>query len=214
MAFLGHVLTFENEPLGLSFFGSPKEILDALRTRGVDYAAFVDHPQTTIDAAEVHKPSPRITFTGGPHAEAILELIESARDADHAAVRAILARDPDVVRSAHSGAGAPLLVAAAAGRAPIVRTLLESGARVDDDGEFEMTPLHWAAALGSEETVRVLLDAGADATRKSWFYLTAGELARLNEHLAIAQLIAVRSGAASTYVAAREILERLRNASA
>jgi hypothetical protein len=212
MPLLGHVLAFENEPLGLSFFGSPKEILDALRTSGVDYAPFAEHPQTTIDAAEVHKPSPRITLRGGPHAEATLELIEAVREADDPAVLAIVARDPDVVRSAHSGAA--LLAAASDGRATIVRTLLEAGARVDDDGEFGMTPLHWAAALGSEEIVRWLLDAGADATRRSWFYLTAGELAMLNEHVAIAELIAARSGAVSRGVPAQQILERMRRAAA
>jgi hypothetical protein len=212
MPLLGYVLAFENEPLGLSLFGAPKEILDALRSRRMDYAPFVDHPQTTIDAADVHKTSPHITFGGGPHAEATLELIEAVRAADSAAVSAVLERDPDVVRPGHSGAGAPLLVAASAGQAQIVRALLEAGAGVDDDGEFEMTPLQWAAALGSEETVNLLLDAGADAARKSWFYVAAGELAMMNDHPAVARRIAARSGLPSRSVTAEQVLERMRHA--
>jgi hypothetical protein len=214
MALLGYVLSFENKALGLSFFGSPKEVLDAVRTRGVSYTSLADDPRTTIDAAEVHKPSPRLTFGGGLHAEPTLELIEAIREVDHAPALAIVKRDPGVVRSDHSGASAPLLAAASAGQARIVRVLLEAGARVDGDGEFGMTPLHWAAALGSEETIRLVLDAGADATRRSWFYLTAGELAMLNAHVGVAELIGERVGVASKTIPAKEILERMRRAAA
>jgi ankyrin repeat protein len=90
--------------------------------------------------------------------------------------------------------------------------LLEAGADVDAGGEFDMTPLHWAAASGSEETVTKLLDAGADATRTSWFYLTPGELAMLNERDAAARVIARRSGLVSRGVSVAQILERMRDA--
>lgn len=206
---LGYALAFNNRSLGVHLYGSPKEILEALRRKKINIAIFADHPETTIDAEEIVKPLPHLKFSGGHHAETILELIETVRDSDTRKAAAVLERDPEALAADHSGAVVPLLAAVSAHRTQIVALFLRAGAKVDGTGDFDMTALHWAAALGDAEIATILIDAGADLQRKSWFYVTAGEIAMLNKHEAVVNLIASRHGPSSADFSVRQVLERM-----
>lgn len=59
----------------------------------------------------------------------------------------------------------PLALAAFRGHAPIVRLLLERGARTDPDRPFVYDALHWAADQGHSEIVDLLVAAGATVDR-------------------------------------------------
>jgi ankyrin repeat protein len=60
----------------------------------------------------------------------------------------------------------PLLLAAKAGHAPVIRTLLERGADPTATSVSGTSPLMLAAAAGSVDAATVLLDAGADINAK------------------------------------------------
>lgn len=74
-----------------------------------------------------------------------------------------------------------------------------------------MTPLHWAAVLGAAEMAGTLLDAGAESERKSWFYVTAGELGPINGRDAVVRLIADRDPVDATGFSVDRVLERMRH---
>lgn len=211
-AIIGYALSLTNGPLGVQLYGSPKEILDNLQKRRLDLASLVDHRETEIEATEVLNASPQLSFSGGPHAETVVELLDSIQEADPRKAAAILARDPDAIRSADWGAGIPLLAAISAQCVEMVQLLLRSGARVDAAGQFGMTALHWAAALGAKGLVELLLDAGADARRTTWFLVTAGELGTLNSRDQVVHLITSRYGASSVVFSLDRVLERMRSA--
>jgi ankyrin repeat protein len=81
---------------------------------------------------------------------------------DIAALRDLLAREPDLVRQRNAGGMTALHTAA--DRPDVLRVLLEHGAdpNVREPGDNTL-PLHFAAGGGHVESVRVLLDAGSDA---------------------------------------------------
>lgn len=74
-----------------------------------------------------------------------------------------------------------------------MKQLLDTG-KVDVDAKDEdgSTPLSWAARQGHEVVVRLLLDNGTDisiANRSDW---TALQLAALNSHDGVKQLLVIR----------------------
>jgi len=100
-------------------------------------------------------------------ADAVARFFEACRQGDAAAVRALLDRDPSLVRAeapaAHHRGWTPLHEAARRGQPEIARLLLERGADPNAREEGDNTsPLHWAAAHGRLDTVRALVDAGGD----------------------------------------------------
>jgi ankyrin repeat protein len=48
-----------------------------------------------------------------------------------------------------------------------------------------LTPLHWAAIRGDAGSASTRVAAGADTARFSWFLLSPGEMALLNNHRAL-----------------------------
>jgi ankyrin repeat protein/uncharacterized glyoxalase superfamily protein PhnB len=80
---------------------------------------------------------------------------------DVAALRDLLAREPDLVRQRNAGGMTALHIAA--DRPDVLRVLLEHGAdpNVREPGDNAL-PIHFAAGGGHVESVRVLLDAGSD----------------------------------------------------
>ncbi|HYS54417.1 MAG TPA: ankyrin repeat domain-containing protein [Thermoanaerobaculia bacterium] len=99
--------------------------------------------------------------------KSVVRFIEACFYGDVDKVRALIARDPSLVRafSAHKAhhIRTGLHVAAMAGHLNVVRLLLENGADPNAREAGDNTyPLHWAAASGNIEIVRALLDAGGD----------------------------------------------------
>lgn len=80
---------------------------------------------------------------------------------DVAALRDLLAREPDLVRERNAGGMTALHIAG--DRPDVLRVLLEHGAdpNIREPGDNAL-PLHFAAGGGHVESVRVLLDAGSD----------------------------------------------------
>jgi ankyrin repeat protein len=80
-----------------------------------------------------------------------------------ATLRALVEKNPALVRSADKQGWTGLHTAAKRGRVEIVQFLLAHGAdpNAREPGD-DTSPLHWAAAQGNLEIVRSLLDAGAD----------------------------------------------------
>ncbi|KAF6107465.1 ankyrin repeat domain 65 [Phyllostomus discolor] len=96
--------------------------------------------------------------------------------------------------AARGGAGldGALLVAAAAGRAAVLRLLLDCGARVDARDGAGATALSVAADLGRQQDMEVLLDHGADPRLRDKHGRAALHRAAARGHLPAVQLLAPR----------------------
>jgi hypothetical protein len=206
---IGHALSFKNRALSIDFFGSPHEVLEQIQARGLAPAELAARRQSKISYMEVFKDQPEMRFSGGAHAESVLELLDALRESDLEAAASILRRDPAALTGAHGGANVPLLAAASAGRLDAVEFLIANQASVDGTTQFDMTPLHWAAVRGHTKIAARLLDAGADGKRLSWFYTSPDELAFLNKHQETARLIAERIGTRPDLFSFRRVLTRM-----
>ena len=89
-------------------------------------------------------------------------LIEAAKSADAAAVRALLEQEPGSVTATEPDGTTALHYAAHRGDLETVGTLLAAGARVDAVTRYGVRPLALAAENGDVAVVRRLLTAGAD----------------------------------------------------
>lgn len=103
---------------------------------------------------------PFAVFGAHAAADGELTLIEAARNADRAAVRALVAAGSDVNRAEADGATA-LHWASYRDDLDSVDLLLRSGARVDAANDLGATPLWLASQNGSAAVVERLLQAGA-----------------------------------------------------
>jgi hypothetical protein len=206
---IGYAFGVTNRPLGLEFFGTPKELLDELGSRGLDASLVIGHAATELETAEVFKSSPDFSFSGSSIAETVLELVDRTRGADLEGASEVLRHHPGVLASDQEAAAVPLLAAVAHDSMKMVQLLLRSGARVDAAGQFAMRPLHWAAVLGTTDVMALLLDAGADTQRITWFCVTAGDLAAINGHDAVLRLLAERQGSESHLFSLDLVVERM-----
>ena len=104
-------------------------------------------------------------------------------------VEMLLERSVEVHRT--DGMGRTALMYASTGRFPAtVEVLLSHGADPDmADFEEGFTALMFAAAEGNPEVVQLLLDHGADPDLKDTDGDTAGDFARRNGHLEVAELL-------------------------
>ncbi len=177
---IGYALEFKNRSLGFEHFGSPQEIVEVVRELGLSLPDLVNHRDTGIRSVEVFKVAPDISFSGGEHADTILEILEALDDRDLGRVASALSDDPSALTAKGAAGAIPLLAAVAAGSVDAVKLLLKAGAKVDNVAHLGMAPLHWAAAFGNCEVVTALLGAGANGQRYSWFFVTPRELAGLN----------------------------------
>ena len=90
-----------------------------------------------------------------------LDLIEAARQADTAAVRALLQDGVDA-NSRYGDGSTALHWAAHRDAIDLIVTLLQAGANPDSGDDHGVTPLSLASLNGNMRTVEILLDAGAD----------------------------------------------------
>jgi hypothetical protein len=206
---VGFAFAVKNQHRGVDLYGSPKEVVDAIRERGMTPSDLLREEATQIDATEVLCRSPRHTFSGGEHASTIMELLECIRMSDTAAARDLLTGDPMAFSSGEASAAVPLLAAVSSGSAELVRLLLEAGAGPDGTGQFEMTPLHWAAVSNARGVAELLVNAGADKSRMSWFYLTPGELASINGSESVAALLAEPAGKSDSSAPLDRVVDRM-----
>jgi uncharacterized protein len=84
-----------------------------------------------------------------------------------AAVRSLVGIGAEVDALCHAGES-PLSLAASIGRAEMVQALLDGGARIVVDGQWQPT-LHRAVRNGNVDVVRLLLDAGANVNEQADF---------------------------------------------
>lgn len=193
---LGYAFSFTNETLGLDYEGLGFEIVAQMRDDGQDPSFIANHMDTAIAVSEVLQEQPVLEFSGGPHAEAVMELLDALVDGDHDSAQRVLDGDPAILSGEHDGAGIPLLAEVFAGRVDNVRFLLAQGADVNRVGHRNMSPLHWSSARGDVGTNRELLDAGASVSALNLLYATPRDLAGLNGHKELApDLVAADIGA-------------------
>jgi ankyrin repeat protein len=100
----------------------------------------------------------------------------------------LIARDADVNKPGWT----PLHYAATAGRADIVKLLLDHYAYIDAESPNLTTPLMMAAMYGNPATVSMLLDAGADPYLRNMRGLSALDFAEAAERDSAYKLIAQR----------------------
>ena len=109
----------------------------------------------------------------------------------------LIERGADLNAISRNDAEHDALHAAIGGRhTSTVTLLLERGADIDAMESHGYTPLHLAAVMGNEEIVRILLDRGANPKLPADDHRTAGDLAYLAEHDALAALLREREGRA------------------
>jgi ankyrin repeat protein len=84
----------------------------------------------------------------------------------------------------------PLHDAVSQGHTAIVELLITVGADVNAAMRKGETPLHWASHRGDLNTVQLLLAHGADPTAKDMAAQTPLDLARAQNHSAVAKVLA------------------------
>lgn len=208
--FVGYGFEIKNEQLGIQGFGSPREVMNEVALHGLSFDVFADHPATSIGARKVYKSEPELAFSGGPHAEAILELMTALDAHDFEAAENVLAHHSKLAREREESIAVPVLGAIAARDVAVARFLAERRVGLDVASHFGMTPLHWAAAMGVAEITRLLVESGAERTSYSWFLVTPAELALLNGWGSIAAMIAEGLPLGPEKPNARVILGRMR----
>jgi ankyrin repeat protein len=98
-----------------------------------------------------------------PKAVRAEEIHDAARAGDLAKVKALLEKDPSLVRAVDASGMTPLHLAAARDRSDVVAFLLAKGAPLEARDILDATPLWtWALEGQSFRTAELLLDKGAD----------------------------------------------------
>ncbi len=98
----------------------------------------------------------------GPQGNDRTDLSLAIRQGNFAAVRAIVEKNPALVKSGDDSGFTPLHIAATAGRVEIVEYLLERGADLEARTAGGQTPLFQTVPLASEQAFERLLEKGAN----------------------------------------------------
>ena len=89
-------------------------------------------------------------------------IFDAVKNNDLAAAKAILDKDPSLVRSKDASGNTPLHAASIAGSVPMAEWLLSKGAEIDADNTASKTPLHEAIQNKHDDVALLLIDKGAD----------------------------------------------------
>jgi Ankyrin repeats (3 copies)/Sel1 repeat/Ankyrin repeat len=117
------------------------------------------------------------------------EILDVARRGDFERVRVLLKGNPDLVSTKDKNGMTPLLLAAGAGHADVVKLLLASKADVNARGNNGLTPLFAAAALGHKDTVQLLLANQADVNAREDKGMTPLFVATFTGHADVVKLL-------------------------
>ena len=117
------------------------------------------------------------------------ELFKAIIAGDAEKVKSLIAAHPGALKGKDDSYRTPLLIAAALGKAEIVRLLLAAGADVSVRDKNNVMALGWAAITDSTETTRALIEAGADVNAQDEAGFTP--LATAVEHHRTAQVLAL-----------------------
>ena len=90
-----------------------------------------------------------------------VDVFSAATDGNLDVVKQLLDATPGLLNAQDDSGRTPLIYAAANGHAPVVKMLLERGAKANLPDKELVTPLHWAAGMGQAAIVQLLLDKGA-----------------------------------------------------
>ncbi|MBI3553386.1 MAG: ankyrin repeat domain-containing protein [Elusimicrobia bacterium] len=117
-------------------------------------------------------------------------LMKAARDGDVSGAQALLAggADPNI-RGGYLDGETPLMIAASAGHLPVVKVLIDKGARINEAGYRGETALMRAADHGRAEVVEYLVLHGAAAVAKGVQGSTALHYAAQGGRLDIAKAV-------------------------
>lgn len=208
---IGYKLWFQNPDFGVNISGSPSEILKEVRSRKIPFGSLADDPVTDIKISKIRMVEPPQEFSGGPHAEAVFDLLSYLVDeTDLAEAGEVIKRDEGLAKSEDGAVAVPLLAAIASSKVESARFLVSKGIGVNHRTSYDMTALHWAAALGEDEIAGVLLDAGVEKAPLNYFLLTPAELAVLNGHKGTARVIEKKSGIRTEEVSPAQVLARMK----
>ena len=184
---LGYALAFSNDEIGLDIFGSPKEIVEEIKQRGLDVNEVAQLPSTIIDAQKVRQDTPVLQFKGGPFAEPMMQLLDSLSVKDIESAETILSNAPGIFNENNISASVPMIAYSALGDLDAVKFLIDHKSSPNLPGHMGMTPLHWAAGKGYVDVADLLITHAANPTALGWFLLTPAEVASINGHSDLAQ---------------------------
>jgi ankyrin repeat protein len=101
-----------------------------------------------------------LALTVGPLPAA--EIHEAARAGDLAKVKALIEKDPGLVRAPDSTGSTPLHLAAMGGHLDVAGFLIDKGAPIDPKDGMGRTPLWWGVSSRNVGLAKRLIEAGAD----------------------------------------------------
>ncbi|GFF70323.1 ankyrin-1 [Aspergillus lentulus] len=125
-----------------------------------------------------------------PSTAALREGLSKAIEKDMSdLVDIILRKDKGLVQIEIASDQTPLSFAAENGSEAVVKLLLEAGANMESEDNYNQTPLYLAALHGREAVVKLLLEAGANMESKNTYDRTPLYQAALNGHEAVVKLL-------------------------
>ncbi len=179
---VGLDVEFQNKILGFDWLGSPREILDEMKKLGLDPQEEAQRLETRIACRRAYKSANSFRFPGGPHAEALMKLLDAVGNGELENAKGIIEVQPAVLTDDYEGAELPLIFSAVMDDVAAVRLLLLYGADANRADNIGMTALHWAAVIEHSRVVSVLLESGARTDILNAYLLEPANLALLNGH--------------------------------
>jgi ankyrin repeat protein/L-ascorbate metabolism protein UlaG (beta-lactamase superfamily) len=117
------------------------------------------------------------------------EIHDAVLRGDTLAVKALLEKNPELIRAAAENGRTPLHEAAYAGLTEMVEFLLNNGANPNVRTASRSTPLHGAALYGREATVKLLVAGGGDVNAANAAHFVPLINASLNGHIGVVRML-------------------------